>query len=232
MPPKPLVLIPGLLNDAELWRDQTTDLSDIAECQVADITRGSSLEELARDVLDASPPRFALAGFSLGGYVAVEVARLAPHRIERLALLDPSIRPDTPERKALRQSVNASALAPGKFHGFGDRLLATYLARSNLADGTIVGRIRAMTGRLGPQVFVRQNSVERKDGSAVLRALTCPVLIACGEYDVLTPFSEHREMASLPRDCTLVRIPKSGHMTPVENPRAVNVALREWMSAG
>lgn len=229
MQKKPLVLIPGLLNDAELWRDQIADLSDIAACQVADITRGSTLEELARSVLNLSPPSFALAGFSLGGYVAVEMVRLAPRRIERLALLDTSIRADTLERRARRQAVNAAAMAPGRFHGFGEGLLATYLAASNLKDQSIVARIRGMTSRLGSEVFLRQNSIERKDGAEVLRSLTCPVLIVCGEHDVRTPFSDHQAMARLPQHCELVSIPAAGHMTPIENPVAVSAALRKWI---
>src|SRR5688572_7400525 len=94
----PLILIPGLLNDADLWRDQVLGLSGMATCQVADITKGTTLRELAEGVLADALERFALAGFSLGGYVAQEVARIAPERITRLALLDTSIRPDTPER--------------------------------------------------------------------------------------------------------------------------------------
>jgi pimeloyl-ACP methyl ester carboxylesterase len=100
-----LILIPGLLNDADLWHDQVLGLSEIATCQVADITKGTTLRELAEGVLANAPERFALAGFSLGGYVAQEVTRIAPERITRLALLDTSIRPDTPERLAGVRSV-------------------------------------------------------------------------------------------------------------------------------
>ena len=192
-----LVLIPGLLNDAELWRDQITALSDVADCRVADITREGSLESMARAVLAAAPERFALAEFSLGGFVAVEMARVAPDRIERLALLDTSIQADSPDRAVVRRALDKAARRPGKFHGFGDRLLKTYLADSHFTDEAIISRIRGMTERLGPDVFVRQNNVERKDGSAVLRALRCPALFLAGEYDALTPFADHEAMAAL-----------------------------------
>lgn len=225
----PLILIPGLLNDADLWRDQVLSLSGIATCQVADITKGTTLRELAEGVLADAPKRFALAGFSLGGYVAQEVARIAPERITRLALLDTSIRPDTPERLAGRRALSQAARAPGKFHGFGDRLLATYLDPSHVADERIVSRIRAMTERLGAETFVRQNSVERKDGAEVLRSLTCPILILCGENDRVTPLAGHYEMARLAPQAKMVVIACSGHMTPLENPEAVTQALREWL---
>ena len=101
----PLILIPGLLNDAELWRDQLAALADIADCRVADIRQGESLEALALSVLAQAPPRFALAGFSLGGYVAIEIARIAGQRLDRLALLDTSIEPDGPDRAAAREAA-------------------------------------------------------------------------------------------------------------------------------
>ncbi|KUL94584.1 alpha/beta hydrolase [Bosea sp. WAO] len=228
----PLILIPGLLNDAELWRDQIAVLADIADCRVADITQGESLEALAQSVLAQAPPRFALAGFSLGGYVAVEMARIAAERIGRLALLDTSIQPDDPERAVARQVRDKAARAPGTFHGFGDRLLKTYLGEANLHDEHIVGRIRGMTQRLGAEVFLRQNSILRKDGAGVLAGLTCPVLILCGEEDRLTPLAEHEAMASLVPQARLVAVPGSGHMTPIENPEAVNAALRNWLQSG
>jgi pimeloyl-ACP methyl ester carboxylesterase len=156
-------------------------------CQVADITRGETLGELARSVLAQAAPRFSLVGFSLGGYVAQEIARLAPERVMRLALLDTSIHADTPERTAIRRALDKAARLPGKFHGFGDRLLKTYLDPSHLTDSDIVARIRAMTERLGPETFVRQNNIERKDGVDVLRSLACPILILCGENDALIP---------------------------------------------
>lgn len=129
-----LILIPGLLNDTDLWRDQIGELSQIATCCIADITSGTTLTQLANSILAGAPERFALAGFSLGGYVAQEIARIAPNRITRLALLDTSISPDTPERLANRSALNRAAREPGKFHGFGNRLLTTYLDPSH--DGT------------------------------------------------------------------------------------------------
>jgi pimeloyl-ACP methyl ester carboxylesterase len=225
-----LLLIPGLLNDAALWRHQLRELAPVVTCEVADITRGETLRELAEQVLSAAPHRFALAGFSLGGFVAQEILRIAPERVARLALLDTSIHADTADRAAARQALNDAASVAGKFHGIGDRLLATYVAREHLEDEAIVGCIREMTERLGPEVFVRQNRVERPDGTDLLRSLTCPVLIVCGENDVITPVDGHREMAALVPQAKLVIIPGSGHMTPLEAPDLVTKALRAWLA--
>ena len=149
----------------------------------------------------------------------------------RLALLDTLIHADAPDRAEGRRALGRAARAPGRFHGFGDRLLTTYHERSHRTDEAILSRIRGMTQRLGPEVFVRQNNVERKDGTEVLRALRCPLLVLCGENDALTPLVDHRAMAALVPGSSLVVVPDSGHMTPLEQPEAVTRALRDWLGA-
>lgn len=230
-PARTLVLLPGMLNDADLWRDQIRDLGDIAACQVGDITKGATLREIARDILRAAPEHFALAGFSLGGFVAQEIIRTSPERVCALALLDTSLRSDTPQRREERLALNHVATMPGRFIGLGDRMLTRYLAPHNIENPDIVGRIRAMCERLGPDVFVRQNSLERPDGQNALRGFDKPVLILCGEHDKLTPPALHREMLGLAPQGTLTLIPGSGHMTPLEAPGAVSAALRGWLQA-
>ncbi|KQP33683.1 alpha/beta hydrolase [Methylobacterium sp. Leaf104] len=225
----PLVLLPGLLNDADLFRDQVAVLADIAACTVADLTRGETLDALAESVLAEAPETFALAGFSLGGYVAQEIVRRAPERVTRLALLDTSIRPDGQDRAATRRALDKAVRIPGRFHGFGDRLLATYLDPAHLDDAAIVARIRGMTERLGAEVFLRQNAIVRRDGSETLRSLTCPLLVLCGASDAVTPPAMHREMAALAPGARLVIVPGAGHMTPIEQPEAVAEALRAWL---
>lgn len=227
----PLVLLPGLMNDGDLWADQIAALSGSVTCQVGVITRGETLPEIAASVLAAAPPRFALAGFSLGGYVAQEILRSAPERVTRVALLDTSIRPDAPERAATRRKLERAATAPGRFHGFGEQLLATYLDPTNHANAAVVARIRAMTERLGPEVFVRQNRIRREDGEAALRAFDRPTLILCGENDALTPRADHEEMARIAPAARLVILLGCGHMTPLERPDAVAAALAEWLAA-
>ena len=228
--PRPqLILLPGLLNDAELWRDQIGGLADVARCQVSDLTRGESIRALAEQVLDEAEPTFALAGFSMGGYVAQEIARIAPERIERLALIDTSIRVDTPERAAQRRAVSAAAGHDGAFLGVADRLMASYVDASRLDDADLTGRIQAMTQRLGREVFLRQNSLPREDGQAALRALRCPIVIICGQNDAITPLAGQREMARAIGCSHLLIIPHTGHMTPMEAPGAVNGALRHWL---
>jgi pimeloyl-ACP methyl ester carboxylesterase len=228
-PKSELWLLPGFMCDADLWRDQLIGLADIADCHVADFSAGNSIEELAADVLSRAGPRFAVAGFSLGGYVAQEIVRQAASRVERLALLDTSIRADTPERGAMKKAFAASARFQGEFVGVSDKVLATFVDHSRLSDVDLINRIKAMTKRLGADVYLRQNGMIREDGEAAVRSLRCPVLVLGGENDVLTQVPEQRELADMIEGGHLVIIPGSGHMTPMEKPAEVTGALREWL---
>ncbi len=225
----PLLLLPGLLNDAELWRAQIADLSDIADCVVGDLTRGDTLQAVAEDVLAQAPPRFALAGFSLGGFVAQQLLRIAPERVRRLALIDTSIRADSPERAAQRRAQRASARLPGTFHGFGDTLMRSYIDASRLDDQALVRRVRGMTTRLGAEVFLRQSALERVDGRDVLAAYRDPLLIVCGANDRITPPAISEEMHALAPHSRLLVLPDCGHLAPMEKPEEVSAALRGWL---
>ena len=117
-----------------------------------------------------------------------------------------------------------------RFHGFSNQLAGAYLAPQNRENADLVAEIRTMTERLGADVFVRQTRLPRPDNRAALSELACPVLVACGEEDVLTPPESHREMASLIPGADLVMISDAGHMTPLEQPEAVTQALRNWLA--
>jgi len=219
----PLLLLPGLLNDAELWRAQIADLSDIADCSVGDQTRGETLQAVVDDVLAQAPPRFALAGFSLGGFVAQQILRTAPERVLRLALIDTSIHADSPERAAQRRSQRASVRLPGTFHGFGDTLMRSYIDASRLDDDVLVQR--------GAEVFLRQSALERGDGHDVLAGYRDPLLIVCGANDRITPRAISEEMHALVPGSTLVVVPDCGHLAPMEKPDEVSAAMRAWLQA-
>ena len=199
-----LILIPGLLNDADLWRDQVKDLADVTRPEVADITQGESLEEFAKGVLEEADERFALAGFSLGGIVAQEIMRRAPERVTHLALMDTTMMPDNSERAAERTRLVDATRTKGKFHGFGERLLRSYLAPENLTNVEITDRVRAMTKRLGPDVFLRQSKIPRPDNRANLGEIRCPTLVLCGEHDTWTPPELHRDMANPARATRII----------------------------
>lgn len=220
-----LILIPGTLNDAGLWRDQIGPLSLVADVTVADITQGETLADLARQVLALVPGPFILAGFSLGGIVAQEILQRAPKRVLGLALLDTTMLPDSPAGQARRDAMVKAARAAPRFIGMSDQLLESYLGPKALAEGLAGPRIQEMTTRLGAGVFIRQSLLERRDTRAVLQSVEVPTLILFGSHDRITPPALHHEMARLIPHARLVELPDSGHMTPMEEPGAVTTAL-------
>lgn len=231
MPQKtPLVLLPGLLLDARLWRHQVSALAGIAEIAVGDLSRGESMAELAAQVLAAAPERFALAGLSMGGYVALEIMRRAPGRVTRLALLDTSARPDSPARRRRREDLLRLA-ARGRFQGVTPRLLPYYLHPDRLDDAAITGAVMEMSQSLGRDVFLRQTRaiMARGDYREGLSAIACPTLVLCGREDQATPVEHALEMAQAIPSADLVVLGRCGHLAPLERPRMVSEQLRMWL---
>jgi len=227
----PLVLVPGLLCDALLWQPQIAALSSIADVTVADHTRHPRMDAIAADILaTVGHPRFALAGLSMGGYVAFEMWRQAPHRIDRIALLGTSARPDTPEQSERRERLIELA-ARGRFIGVGTLLLPLLVHPDRLTDHALVDTIRTMTERVGRDAFIRQEQavLGRPDSRPMLASIDRPALVLCGRDDELTPVDRHVEMAdALPR-AELVVVGHCGHLSTLERPDAVNRALAAWL---
>jgi len=228
----PLALLPGLLCDAALWRPQVEALSDIAEPWVADFTTQDSIAAMADSVLAAMPPRFALAGLSMGGYVALEVIARAPERIERLALLDTRHRRDDEETTARRRGLIELA-EKGQFKGVTPRILPLFIHEARLADAELTGTVTAMAERVGKDAFVSQQRaiIGRRDHAATLVGIRVPTLVVCGRQDALTPLADSQAMAAGIAGARLVVIEDCGHLSSLERPAEVNAALRRWLSA-
>lgn len=228
-----LLLIPGLLCGPDLWSHQTSNLKDIANICVADISGGDTITVLAKQVLSAAPDRFALAGLSMGGYVAQEIMRQAPERVERLALVDTSGRADTDDqRERRRQLIYMSRI--GKFRGVTDRLLPILIHKDRLGDTALTERVKIMAERVGPEAFHRQQKaiMGRPDGRPDLSQYDLPTLIMCGRQDALTPVALHEEMVELIPGAQLAIIEDSGHLSTMERPQAATALLRHWLLYG
>ncbi len=227
----PLLLVPGLLCDRALWQAQIDDLSDIAEPVVADVSHDDSMTGMARRVLGQAPPRFALAGLSMGGYVAQEIMRQAPDRVSRLALLDTGARADTVEQTARRRGLIELA-EKGEFKGVTPRLLPLFLHADRLSDDALVSAVTAMTERVGKDAFLRQQQaiMSRPDSRPSLPAIQCPTLVLCGRQDQLTPLDLHEEIAALIRGAHLEIVEECGHLSTMERPWEVSVLLRQWLT--
>lgn len=226
----PLVLLPGLLNDAALWRHQIDTLADVAEITVGDLTRHDQLGPMARDVLAAAPETFALAGLSMGGYLAFEIMRQAPDRVSRLALLDTSALPDAPEQTQRRRDFVALARR-GEFKGVTGRLLPMLVHAAHADDPAMMAVLAGMAERVGIEGFARQQTaiMTRPDSRRDLGLIHCPTLVACGRQDALTPPDLHRDMAAAMPHAHFVVIEDCGHLSPLERPRAVSALLRYWL---
>ena len=227
----PLVLVPGLLCDERLWRYQADSLIGIADPQIANVTKGASVSEMSRTVLGAAPERFALAGLSMGGYVALEILRVAPARVARLALLDTSARADTPEQTATRRKLIKLA-QDGRFDEVPRKLLPMLIHPDRLDDAELTSEVLDMAESVGPEAFVSQEEaiIERPDSRENLKNIACPTLVLCGREDAVTPLRLHEEMASLIPNARLRVIEGCGHLSTLERPEEVSAGLRDWLA--
>jgi pimeloyl-ACP methyl ester carboxylesterase len=230
----PLVVLPGTLCDARLWADQIAALSAWQLVQVGDLTRDTSITAMAARLLAGAPPRFALAGLSLGGIVALEIVRRAPERVDRLALLSTTARPASAGQReqwrALAELTRAGRLA----EVVRDQLLPKLVSPDGLRVPGVVAAIEAMAEAVGPQGYLRQLAAleTRVDSRPHLERITCPTLVLAAEADVICPQELHAEIAAAIPRAHLERLPGCGHLSALEQPRAVTEVLRAWLAAG
>ena len=227
-----LVFLPGLLNDARLFQQQVDGLSDIAHCTVADLSKANSISALASLVLTHAPEGlFALAGLSMGGYVALEIMRQAPERILGLALLDTSARPDSPEATEGRHK--AMLLAETDFAQVLNDLLPKMVLPAHQQAPAIGGLFLTMGESQGKEVFMDQQMaiIGRKDSRSYLSHIACPTLVLCGRDDIITPLEVHQEMADAIPHTSLVVIDNAGHLSALDQPAQVTKALRGWLQS-
>jgi pimeloyl-ACP methyl ester carboxylesterase len=231
MPRTKLVLLPGLLNTHRVFEHQIKALGDIADCIVPELWHHETMGELADAVLAQAPDRFALGGFSMGGYVALEIMRRAADRVERLALIDTQATPDSAASTARRHGLMDQTQF-GRFHGVQRSLLPQLIHATHLDDPAITQPILDMAVEIGADGFVRQQKaiIGRADSRPLLVEIEAPTVVIVGRQDQTTPLARAEEMAADIAHSRLVVIEQSGHMSPLEQPHEVNAALRRWLS--
>ena len=229
--PTPIVLVPGLNCSARLYAEQIPPLWRFGPVQVADHTRDDSMEAIAAGILAQAPPRFALLGLSMGGYIALTMERQAPARVHKLALLDTSARPETREQSERRKPQIALAQG-GRFAEVPPLQFPVFVHRNRQHDEALRARVRTMAEETGAEAFLRQQKaiMTRPDMRPLLASIACPTLVLVGDGDELTPPPLSEEIAAGIDESRLVVIADCGHLSTMERPEAVNRELVEWMA--
>jgi len=225
----PFLLVPGLNCTAEVFAQLVPAIWPSGPVTVANHTVGGSIAEIAANILDHAPPRFGLLGFSLGGYIAFEILRQAPARVEKLCLLDTSARPDTPEATEKRR-LGIERARGGGFVGVLEEGFLTAVDESNLGRDDLRTMLVRMGTTNGLETFIRQQEaiIARPDSRGDLAGIRSKTLVIVGESDQTTVPAASREMAAAIAGSRLVLIPKAGHLAVREQPELVNAAVAEW----
>ncbi|MDQ2093406.1 alpha/beta fold hydrolase [Rhodalgimonas zhirmunskyi] len=227
---EPVVLIPGMMSDARLYGPQIEVLSRERTVIVACTTQGERIEEIASNILTALPAKFALAGLSMGGIIAMEILRRAPERVTRIALMDTNPLAETPQSAAGYEPMLVGVKA-----GRLDEVMRGFMKPDYLAPGPgrmkVLALMQEMARDLGPEVFTRQVRAlqRRRDQQSTLRKCKVPTLVMCGRHDGLTPVKRHTFMAELIPYARLEIIENAGHVPVLEAPDETIDALRDWM---
>ncbi|HTW37849.1 MAG TPA: alpha/beta fold hydrolase [Steroidobacteraceae bacterium] len=229
--PLPIVLVPGLLATARLYAEQIPELWRIGPVMIAVHTRDDSMSGIAQRILACAPPRFALAGLSMGGYIAFEILRQAPARVVRLALLDTSARPDAPEQTEQRRAQIELARR-GRLAEVSEVLFPRLVHTSRRDDEILRRTVRVMAEEVGPEAFINQQTaiMRRPDSRPGLASIRAPTLVLVGDGDQLTPPERAAEIASGIPGAQLVTVAGSGHLSTLEQPGAVTQALTSFLT--
>ena len=228
----PVVLVPGLNCSARLYAEQIPALWRFGPVTVADHTRADSIPEIAAQILGAAPPRFALAGLSMGGYIAFEIMRQAPQRVAKLALLDTGARAETAEQTERRRAPMEMART-GRFAEVAEASFEFFVHPDRYGDVALKALVMTMAEENGVEVYLRQQRaiMGRPESRQSLSAIKCPTLVLVGEQDKGTPVELSQEIAAAIGGSRLVVIPACGHLSTIERPAAVTRAMVAWMQS-
>lgn len=225
----PFLLIPGLNADARVFAPSFPALWPFGSVTIGNHLAGEGVAEIAARILADAPPRFALAGFSFGGYLSFEILRQAPERVLKLALIDTTARPDSPESTEVRQRRIAHTEA-GKFRLVIEQSFPGSVHPDNAEHSGLYSIHRTMAEANGPEAYIRHQRaiIARPDSRPGFGAIRVPTLIVVGEADEITPPDAAREMHEAISGSTLTVIPRAGHLALLEQVERVNAALRAW----
>ncbi|UPG88099.1 alpha/beta hydrolase [Luteibacter aegosomaticola] len=220
-----VVFLPGFMLDGSLWDDMQPYLPADRIVHRGRL-EGSTIEAMAANVLAEAPDTFILVGFSLGGFVARQVAGMAPDRVRGLALVASSARDDAPERLEAKR-VALRSLNSTTFNGLGIRSIAPSVHPSRAQDMPLLQRLRAMSVSLGYEAFVHQSLLDR---SHIPTQFACPTLVVAASDDALRSMEEAEELRGLIAGSEFAVVEETGHMIPMEKPRELAELLAGWVA--
>jgi pimeloyl-ACP methyl ester carboxylesterase len=228
----PLLLIPGLASSFRIYAPVVPQLWRSRPVMVANHLRDDSMAAIARRILSEAPVRFALAGHSMGGYIAFEIMRQAPERVAKLALLNTSARPDTPEASE-RRRAQMQMVRDGKLHEVLDMIFPSFVHPARVGDAALRKLVHDMGDDVGAQGFINNQTaiIGRPDSRPGLGDIRCPTLVLTADQDQLLPPAQSAEIAGGIAGARLTIIPDCGHLPQPERPQAVVDALTEWLTA-
>jgi pimeloyl-ACP methyl ester carboxylesterase len=224
----PLILLPGFAADQDIWNHQVEHLREIAQPQVIVLDRQSSRSEMANEVLKLAPSQFALAGHSMGGWVAQEVAAKAPERVSSLILIS-TWASNNPEMIA-GQETSVQLIEQGKIEELFGFLLPMLVYSKNIA---LLPQIKEVLRRRPARVLCNQLRAmnDAYETLPLLKNIFCPTLLIHGRHDALfTPEEQMTIAKGLPKS-RLTIIEECGHMAPVEQPQATTALMRLWLES-
>ncbi len=222
----PLLLLPGLLCDAEVWSYQCRELADITDIIIPDLSHAASPHDMVKSALISAPPQFALAGHSMGGWVALEIMKQCPERVLGLALLNTTALPDTKEKQDARLAMLAMFDSENNFPII-EKLLQLFVH-----NNAVVSSVKKMLER-NLFAFANQEKamIQREDCIASLDSINCPTLIIHSENDAVFQYEDSYFLATKIKHTTLVVIENCGHMSPMESPKQVTELMRIWLNS-
>lgn len=220
----PLVLLSGLLSNQRLWRHQIAHLADIASIQVISSTQNTP-EKMVRSILDQAPAKFSLAGHSMGGWLCLEVMRVAPSRVNRLCLLNTTARMDT-EDKAKKRHEMIQRVQKGQFPQVAKEIVDHFVF-----NASVKSEVEKMFLEVGSEAFIHQQQamLERKECLSLLPSIRCPTWVIHALRDENFSLEEHQELVDQIHNGELRTVEDSGHMSPMEAPQAITALLRAWL---
>lgn len=221
----PLVLLTGLLSNKRLWIHQVSHLSDIADPQIISCAQDTP-QKMIQAILDEAPPKFALAGHSMGGWLCLEIMKTAKSRVKKLCLLNTPWKMDSEEKKILRQKWVHKA-EKGNFRDVVKEILENFVVNPVMKSD-----VEKMFLEVGIEAFINQEKamIARSECQSVLPSISCPTLAIHAMQDTIASLEEHRELTYQIPDAKLALVEDSGHMSPLEMPQAITSLMRFWLT--